>query len=132
MEINGTAFEVIARINNLKQIKTDVYESPDGQRYTLDRFGFHLSIVAANQIVEDSKIVLNRAISDYAEMKTRLQIELDEASKAKGELILMQRELLGRKSSRLIKSILDQNVDPQRIIREVRTYIDMKQINQGK
>lgn len=39
--IEGTAFEIIAKVNGLIQIKDNIFKCVEGKKYYLDKFGFH-------------------------------------------------------------------------------------------
>ncbi len=76
MEIKGTAFEIIAQVNNLKQVKGNVFQDEKGSRYYMNKLGF-TPIEIWNS--ESIRYELTNVIDKLKSKNNRLKTELDES-----------------------------------------------------
>ena len=99
MNIEGTAFEVIAKVNNLTHIKDNIYQDNEGNKYYLDNFGFHTALIQSNHeiIKERRKVLMNQKYVNK-------QIN-----------VAFQENTVGRKTKNRIMGIIAVNSDTEAI-----------------
>ena len=75
MEIKGTAFEIIAQVNKLKQVKGNVFQNEKGERYFLNKFGFTPIEIWESETIKSK---LSIEINDLKTQNINLKSELDD------------------------------------------------------
>jgi hypothetical protein len=94
-------FEIIAKVNGLREIDDNVYLDPNGIFFYLDEYGFHTqNQFANNELIRKNK-VLDRTIKRYNQLE--INETLSDKSRKKIRKILKRPELPNDEKIRLLK-----------------------------
>lgn len=125
----GTIFEILANILKLKEVRPGVFVDTNGKEFWLTKYGFEpLAEHRDKQIAN-----LNRQIQDLSKLFDESKQEIENLKKTNKTLraglvdeVMLANDTLGRKSKKMVKSILNSSLSDEEKVKEIGLYLNQK------